>query len=177
MTITDDQPADHHQLRAACKCGSTDGTIATVNGQDTVRCARCNRYCYNAPRLETGRPRRSVRSRPTLSPSQRHRILARDKGRCFVCCRHRGDIQIGHIISVHQGQAFGLSEAELYHDDNLVALCAECNFGQGSATLPLPLLVALLQNADRRLPVSFLVTVLRVRIANGSAHHQSKLPG
>jgi hypothetical protein len=28
-------------------------------------------------------------------------------------------MQIGHIISVHQGRACGLTDAELFHDDNL----------------------------------------------------------
>jgi hypothetical protein len=73
-------------------------------------------------------------------------------------------MQIGHIISVHQGRAFGLTDAELFHDDNLVAICAECNSGQGADTMPLPFLMAVLRGAGRRLPLPFLVTVLRVRI-------------
>lgn len=31
----------------------------------------------------------------------------------------------------------GLSEAEPFDDENLLALCAECNAGQGRDTLPL----------------------------------------
>jgi hypothetical protein len=38
-------------------------------------------------------------------------------------------MDIGHIISVHDGRAHGLSDAELFHDDNLVAMCPECNSG------------------------------------------------
>jgi hypothetical protein len=66
-------------MREPCpRCGCGDGTVAMVNGQDTVRCAECERFCYNAPRTETGRPRRSLRTRPQVSPGQRARILLRD---------------------------------------------------------------------------------------------------
>jgi hypothetical protein len=41
-------------------------------------------------------------------------------------------MDIGHIISVHDGRVHGLSDAELFHDDSLVAMCPECNSGQGS---------------------------------------------
>jgi len=75
-------------------------------------------------------------------------------------------MDIGHIISVHDGRVHRLSDAELFHDDNLVAMCPECNPGQGSETLPLPLLVAVLRVAGRQLPLPFLVAVLQVRIAN-----------
>jgi len=46
----------------------------------------------------------------------------------------------------------GLSEAEPFDNENLLALCAECNAGQGRDTLPLRLMA----------------TVLRVRIARRS---------
>jgi hypothetical protein len=73
---------------------------------------------------------------------------------------------IGHIISVCEGRAYGLTDAELFHDDNLTAMCRECNAGQGSETLPLPFLVAALQVVGRQLPLPLLVAVLKVRIAN-----------
>jgi hypothetical protein len=74
-------------------------------------------------------------------------------------------LELGHIISVHEGRAHGLTDAELFHDDNLVAMCSQCNSGQGSATMPLPFLVAVLRMADRQVPMSFLIAVLRVRTA------------
>jgi hypothetical protein len=43
----------------------------------------------------------------------------------------------------------GLSEADLFDDENLLVLCSECNAGQGRETLPL----------------RFMATILRVRIA------------
>lgn len=149
MTLADN--IKPHQMRDDCpRCGGADGVITTVGLQDVVRCARCDRYCYNAPRTETGRPRRSLRSRPQIAPSQRHRVLVRDGRRCFVCGRMDATLEIGYILSVHDGRAHGLSDAELYHDENLMAICKECNSGQSTDTLPL----------------WFLVAVLRVRIAS-----------
>jgi hypothetical protein len=44
---------------------------------------------------------------------------------------------VGHWISVDDGKAEGLSEAELFDDENLLALCAECNAGQVARPCPL----------------------------------------
>jgi 5-methylcytosine-specific restriction endonuclease McrA len=153
------EPGDNYQtpapltitMRASCRhCGCPDGVIVTRGGQDTVRCSQCDRYAgYNAPRTETGRPRRSLRSRPQISPRQRSRILTRDNSTCLRCGRSGELLNVAHWISVHDGKAEGLSEAELFDDENLLVLCAECNAGQGRETLPL----------------RFMATVLRVRIA------------
>ena len=129
-------------------CGRTDAYILTRNGQDTVWCTRCDRFIYNAPRTETGRCRRSMRSRPDVKPSQRRRILERDSSICVRCRHYDKPLHIAHIISVNDGKKQGLSERELFDDENLVTMCEECNAGQGSETLPLP----------------FLAMVLRVRI-------------
>ena len=166
MTLVDDGDTSHHRMRAACRCGSNDGVIATVNGQDTVRCAKCNRYCYNAPRTETNRPRRTVRSRPQVSASQHQRIFVRDRRECFICGRRGGDLHLGHIISLRVGQLMGMTDRELFHDENLVVLCAEHNLGQGSDTLPLPFVVAMLRVSGRTVSMPFLMAVLRARIAS-----------
>jgi 5-methylcytosine-specific restriction endonuclease McrA len=153
------QPDDNRQtphaptitMRAACRdCGGLDGVVIIKGGQDTVWCSQCGRYAgYNPPRTETGRSRRSLRSRPQISPSQRSRILERDNSTCLRCGCSGGPLNVAHWISVHDGKAVGLSEAELFDDENLLVLCAECNAGQGRETLPL----------------RFMATVLRVRIA------------
>jgi 5-methylcytosine-specific restriction endonuclease McrA len=123
-------------MREPCpRCGCGDGTVAMVNGQDTVRCAECERFCYNAPRTETGRPRRSLRTRPQVSPGQRARILLRDNLACVMCGR-RERLEVGHIISVRDGRALVLSDAVLFGDDNLVAMCASCNSGLSSKSIP-----------------------------------------
>jgi 5-methylcytosine-specific restriction endonuclease McrA len=158
-TVNVSQPGDICQvplpptitMRAVCRdCGCPDGVVITKGGQDTVRCSQCDRYAgYNAPRIETGRPRRSLRSRPQISPSQRSRILQRDNSTCLRCGRLDVPLNVSHWISVHDGTAEGLSDPELFDDENLLVLCAECNAGQGRETLPL----------------RFMATVLRVRIA------------
>jgi hypothetical protein len=123
-------------LRNPCPCGCIDGLIITKNGQDTVWCAQCDRYAgYNAPRTETGRPRRSLRTRPDISPSQRARIILRDGCAC-VLCHGRKDLVIGHAVSLRDGYADGLTDKLLYSDNNLVAMCAECNAGQGGDSIP-----------------------------------------
>lgn len=130
-------------MRSPCpRCGCLDGIIVTKNRQDTVWCAECEQYAgYNAPRSETGRARRSLRTRPTIRPSQRTRILLRDNAACVLCHRSDADLEVGHLISVHDGHTLGLSDAELSSDDNLAAMCAACNSGLSSESLP-PRLVA-----------------------------------
>ena len=140
-----DEPVLRMAMRAPCPgCGCAHGTIITKNGQDTVRCVECDQYCYNAPRTETGREPRSLRTRPNVRPSQRARILLRDNGACFLCHRNDVALDVGHLISVHDGKLLGMSEAELDSDDNLVAMCAACNSGLSSATVPPRLLAAAL---------------------------------
>jgi 5-methylcytosine-specific restriction endonuclease McrA len=124
-----------HTMREPCRdCGGLDGVIRTRNGQDTVWCAQCNRYAYNAPRTETGRPRRSLRTNRKISPSQRARILLRDGCTCFMCGR-RDNLVIAHIVSLRDGYADGLSDKLLYCDANLITKCQECNAGVGDASI------------------------------------------
>lgn len=132
-------------MRAPCPdCTTPYGVIETVNGQDTVRCGWCGKFCYNAPKAETGREQRSLRTRPDMKPSQRARILQRDNATCVLC--HRGDVplDVGHFISVEDGQALGLTTAELFHDENLAAMCNSCNSGLSSETSSLRLFVSVL---------------------------------
>lgn len=124
--------------------------MTTVNGQDNVRCADCARFCYNAPRHETDREPRTLRTRPEISVSQRARILLRDHGTCALCRRADQALDVGHLISVRDGKALGLSEGELFNDENLAAMCAACNSGIGAQTVPL----------------RFLAAALRARLAN-----------
>jgi 5-methylcytosine-specific restriction endonuclease McrA len=137
MTSTAGDQSVRVVMRAPCpRCGGDDGNVATVNGQDTVRCAECNQFCYNAPRSETGREARSLRTRPNIRPSQRARILARDNGTCILCHRSGVPLDVGHLISVHDGYLVGLSDADLSSDDLLAAMCTACNSGLSKRSLP-----------------------------------------
>ena len=130
-----------YTMRKPCvACGSEDGRIEQRNGQDCVYCLTCGRFQYNAPKTETGRAPRTVETvHNGVKPKQRARILLRANGRCDLCGKggSEANIHVGHIISVESGLAGGLTEAHLNDDENLCALCDECNLGVGAEPMPL----------------------------------------
>lgn len=135
-----------YPMRAACKhCGGEDGRVETRNGQDCVFCAGCGRHAYNAPRAETGREVRRLRTRPDIKPGIRARILERDNGTCVLCHRADVELDVGHLISVDAGRKADLTDAELYDEENLAAMCAACNSGLSSRPVSLRFAVALLR--------------------------------
>jgi 5-methylcytosine-specific restriction endonuclease McrA len=130
-------------MRAPCiGCGGSAGRIETRSGQDCVFCLTCGQWSYNAPKQETGREVRRLRTRPDIKPNQRARILDRDLGCCILCHRTDLDLDVGHIVSVQEGRELGLTDVELYDDENLAAMCAACNSGYGAASINPRLLVA-----------------------------------
>lgn len=133
-------------MRSLCKgCNDNMGVVAEVNGQDTVRCRTCDRFQYNAPRTETGRAARTVTTvHNGIKPKQRARILMRALARCEVC-GSRDSLHVGHILSVEVGVEYGLADDMINHDENLLAMCAECNLGQGSEPMPLAVAVSILR--------------------------------
>jgi 5-methylcytosine-specific restriction endonuclease McrA len=133
------------QMRAPCRCGHTLGRIVEKSGQDTVRCLACDSYCYCAPRVETGREVRNVKTREGMKPSKRAEILMRDGSRCVLCGTRDGIMHIGHMISVEFGQRGGLSEEELDDDENLAVMCEACNLGIGAQPIPLRTAVAIVR--------------------------------
>ena len=132
-------------MRNACaSCGGTNGEIITKNGQDCVVC-NCGRYQYNAPKTETGRSVRSVSTtHKAIKPKQRYRILERANRCCELCRKVGGELHVGHAISVEDGHSLSLPDELLNSDENLLALCGECNLGQGSLTLPIRILAGIL---------------------------------
>jgi 5-methylcytosine-specific restriction endonuclease McrA len=133
-------------MREPCRaCDCPEGVLTTKGGQDVVRCADCRAYCYCAPRTETGREPRSLRTRPDIRPGRRSRILMLDNSTCVLCHRDDLPLDIGHLISVHDGRELGLTDAQLNSDENLAAMCSPCNSGVGRETLPLRLVVAVLR--------------------------------
>lgn len=116
----------------------TEGYVKSSGGQDVVRCSRCGRQCYNAPKTETGKAVRHIRSRVDLKPGQRERILERDNGFCLMCGRSasQGSIMhIGHMFSVADCIADGYGPEVYNDDDNLYSSCEECNLEQGARSL------------------------------------------
>lgn len=143
-------PARPHTLREPCRfCLTTvgsvwEGYVVESNGQDVVRCSRCNRAVYNAPRTETGRTQRTVTTiHNGIKPNQRARILMRD-GRC-VLCGSRDNLHVGHLIPVVVGLEAGLTDLQLNDDENLAAMCEECNLGMAANPPPLWIVVPLLR--------------------------------
>lgn len=135
------------QMRNPCRfgCGSTSGSITTKNGQDCVYCGGCGKHQYNAPKTETGREVRSVTTvHNGIKPKQRARVLERDNGRC-VLCGGKGDLHVGHLLSVADGLRQGLTELEINDDENLAAMCVECNLGLSERPVPIRLLLAILK--------------------------------
>lgn len=141
-----------HALRAPCSaCGSTNGKIIERGSQDCVYCRDCERYQYNAPRAETGKPVRHVKTRETISPAQRARILmVRANGRCEICGTDKRELHVAHLLSLDAGLEQGLTESELNDDENLCAMCDACNLGLGKNPVPLRLAVALQMARIRR---------------------------
>lgn len=133
-------------MRSSCPgCGADQGLVEEKNGQDTVRCLACDRFCYNAPRVETGRKQRSTSTvHAAIKPKQRARILMRASCKCEVCGA-RGILHVGHVVSVDSGLRFGLTEVELNDDENLLCMCEQCNLGLGSEPMPLRTAIAVLR--------------------------------
>jgi len=126
-------------LRAPCKrCGFEVGTITTKQGQDVVTCT-CGLYSHAAPKAETGREQRTLRTRPDIKPGQRARIFLRDGAACYMCHRDDTQLDVGHLIAVDLGRKGGMTDEEIWHDDNLVVMCAACNSGLSNAPIPLRL--------------------------------------
>jgi hypothetical protein len=118
-------------LREPCRfCREQEaGYLVKRGGQNTVRCARCGRLQYNAPKTETGEAERTVDTlRSAIKPSQQARVLNRDGGQCVLCARREG-LNIGHLLSIEDGAELGVDARLLNDDANLAAMCEACNLG------------------------------------------------
>ena len=135
-------------LRAPCwQCGCGDGAYYPTNGQNVVRCTRCDAYQYNAPKIETGeRPVSLAAVHDALGAKKRARVLCRD-GRCVLCGRDASQavLHVGHLLSVADGLAAGFDAGDINDEENLAAMCADCNAGLGSESAPLYLLTGILR--------------------------------
>lgn len=143
-------------MRKPCPaCGTPDGIVETVKGQDTVRCAWCKTFCYNQPRTESGRDIRALAKRPNISTGMRWRIFQRDGDACIIC-RSTDQLEVGHLISVADGAKHGIAFDLIHSEENLAAMCATCNNGIGDETIPIRLICK-----------AFLVRIARKQPATG----------
>lgn len=135
-------------MRSVCECGSVEGTITETGAQDVVRCTICNRFQYNAPRTETGKAVRSMKTtHEAISTKRRAEILSRATWHCELCGRrpsNGSELNVGHMLSVADGHGLGLSDADINCDENLASMCSECNAGLGRQTVPARLLVSVI---------------------------------
>lgn len=133
-------------LREPCaRCGSSTGKLTEKGSQDVVYCSN-GHYCYCAPRAETGKPVRNVKTRGALPPKVRARVIERATGRCEMCGKRpdsMAELHVAHLLSVQDGKEGGLSEEDVNSLENLAAMCDECNLGLGKRTVPLRLAVAM----------------------------------
>lgn len=149
------------KMREACQsCGGPFGRVEERNGQACVYCVTpgCERWVYNAPRTETGERQRSVSTvHAAIKPKTRAHVLLRANSRCEICGvgSETAILHVGHLISVKDGLAGGLTEEQLNHQENLAAMCEECNLGLGRGSTPLRML--------------FRITALRLCVKRASA--------
>lgn len=125
-------------MRQECqKCGSSEGYIVTRSGQDCVHCQVCNKWQYNAPRTETGRKVRTIKtSHAGITAKVRTKVILRAGARCELCGA-TGDLEVGHITSVNSAYALNWLDVQINHQSNLCALCPACNSGIGAETIPM----------------------------------------
>lgn len=72
------------------------------------------------------------------------RVIERSSGRCELCGA-AGVLHVAHLLSVEDGIAAGLTDSEINCDENLCALCEECNLGLGALSVSPRLYIALLR--------------------------------
>jgi len=138
--IDDRTPERVIPLRSPCKsCGCQDGRVRVVNGQNTVRCLRCDAYAgFNVPKHELGEAPKPVRS-DSVKPKTRYAIAERANYRCEFCGAdaQTRQMHVGHLLSEKEIRDNNLPLEWADHPDNLVWICAECNLGMGSRSFML----------------------------------------
>lgn len=140
-------------LRKPCRCGAGVGAPALlIRSTRRVDCDVCGQFVYWESKAEVGEAPRTVQSLRDVKPSQRARIIERATGRCELCGRKPPEVvlHVDHLVSVAVGAEAGLTEAELNDDENLAALCEECNLGKGERPISPRLFCAMLRARLRR---------------------------
>ncbi len=122
------------------ECDGTEGTIETKSNQDCLTCNTCNRFQRNVSKVDSGRKPRTVKTtHDAIKTSVKNLVLHRCNGFCELCGKGPpfAILQVSHIISVEYGHDHGLTDDQINDQENLIALCDECNLGGGKECLPL----------------------------------------
>lgn len=133
-SVRDESPTTTAMRKPCVECGYTVGAVLPTNGQDVVRCARCNTYAYNQPRTESGRAVRSTRSNADIRPKVKARVLAAHGHQCISCGRspaiHGVVLDIDHLIPLALAERHGMLDDLIRSEMNMAPMCAECNRGK-----------------------------------------------
>jgi 5-methylcytosine-specific restriction endonuclease McrA len=139
------------QLRSPChRCGCESGRIVERGAQDCVYCSGCGTFCYNAPRAETGKEVRHVKTREAIPPRLRAEVLMRSGPQCELCHSQTRELHVAHMISLDAGRKMGMSEDDLNDEENLCAVCDACNLGIGKQPISLRLATQMVLARIRR---------------------------
>jgi hypothetical protein len=144
---------DPYPMRQTCPCGSQIGRLSRVGAGIKADCSACGQYVYWVPKAELGLAPEPVSTRKDIKPSQRARVLERDGHRCVLCGHGPGEgaiLHLGHLLSVEDAAALGVPPEDVKDDENLAAMCAECNLGIGRGSVPARLVAALVHHRAAR---------------------------
>lgn len=121
--------------------------LAEINTHIKATCPKCGKYIKFVSRASLGLdPVTVTTNRDGIKPKKRARILDRASNRCEFCGKAATDaeLHVGHLVSVKDGTAHGLTFDQINDDENLAAMCAECNLGLGRSTVSLRFAISLL---------------------------------
>lgn len=155
--VEPDLPKTWPLPRACHRCGSNHPGKLEREDREGLRrglcCADCGLFVKWVPKAELGIATSTKRVGLNLKPSERTALFNTYNNACAVCHRDDLGLEIGHLISVADGKAFGLTQAEIDDPINLAPMCPPCNAGQGDLTFGL----------------AFVIRCLRVHIAKRDA--------
>ena len=141
-------------MRGPCQqCGTPDGVLEEVNGQDTPCAAHgVRRFATTPPRPKLVGKRGRWRSGPT-SPRANAPTSCCATAAHAIICHSTERLEVGHLISVADGARFGLDFDLIHSDENLAVMCATCNSGISDETVPIRLIVtAFMVRVNRKQP-------------------------
>lgn len=139
-----------------CKFADCGGNVSLVQkGPNHCKiCTKCHKRQHDKTwisKSEVGIEKRSLQTtHEAIRPKTRSRIFDRAGARCEICGASSVLLTVGHFLSVADGHAAGLTDAEINSDENLFCCCEECNAGQGAKPVSIKILVAIIRGRVNR---------------------------